>query len=394
MDVGDHPDARGADGVAAGLEPARGVDGEIRAELGDAAGGELPALARLGEAQVLVVHNLGDREAVVALGDVDLLGGVRHAGHLVGRLGRLARGAEGREVPGRVELGVPVPGGHRIGDAAEDRVGVGELGRQVSAREDRRGGAVGRRAAVEEPERLRHLGLLLVLLGGDLLLEVRLGVERAVVVVLQRHGPERLLRRAVLLHVAGGQEREHPRRGPSLGEHRVSPVHGLGHEAPPRRDLAHLLRSDRQDQVVLARGHRERRVPHRLDPGGAVGGHARDGDGKEIQRVGDEGAGIPLEAVEHRLVAAEPGRLELLRFDLGVGQGLRDRLEHHIGEALVKVLTELDDPGPDDRDFPAQSHAALPTLAASFARRVRREPPLHYRRSGRRRKPIVCRKEC
>src|SRR5581483_11637281 len=97
-----------ADGMAAGLEPARRVDRQVAAQPGHAAGSELPALAGPGEPQVLVVDDLGDREAVVALGDVDLAGRVADAGHGVGGPGRLAGGLEGGEAPAGIELRVPV----------------------------------------------------------------------------------------------------------------------------------------------------------------------------------------------------------------------------------------------------------------------------------------------
>ena len=48
-----------------------------------------PGLAVLAEAEILVVHDLGGREAVVQLDQVDVVRA--EAGHLVGRLGRQAR---------------------------------------------------------------------------------------------------------------------------------------------------------------------------------------------------------------------------------------------------------------------------------------------------------------
>src|SRR5262249_59778355 len=99
VDVGDHALPRRPDRVAARLEPARRVDGQIATQSGDAVLCVAPPRAGLRKAEIFVVHDLGDGEAVVALGDVDLLRGVADSGHRVGGLRGLARRAEGREVP-------------------------------------------------------------------------------------------------------------------------------------------------------------------------------------------------------------------------------------------------------------------------------------------------------
>src|SRR5215510_13957899 len=202
VDVVDHANARRADGMAARLEPARRVHGQRATEPRLPRLHRPPAGARLEEAKVLVVHDLGDGEAVVALRDLDLLGRIADARHVIGRLGGLPRGTERGEAPRRVELRVPVPRRYRVGDPADNRVLVGELGSELRAGEDGRGGAVGGGTAVEEPERLGDLGRLRVHLRGDFLLEVCLGVQRAVVVVLGRYRPQRCLARSVLLVVA------------------------------------------------------------------------------------------------------------------------------------------------------------------------------------------------
>src|SRR2546426_2893046 len=73
-DLADLGRARGADRMALGLEPARGVHGDLAAEARPALLGREPARARLEEAQPLGGDDLGDREAVVQLDDVDVLG--------------------------------------------------------------------------------------------------------------------------------------------------------------------------------------------------------------------------------------------------------------------------------------------------------------------------------
>jgi hypothetical protein len=92
------------------------------------------------------------------------------------------------------------------------------------------------------------------------------------------------------------------------------------------------------------------------------------GKGKRIEGIGNEGAGIALEAVEHGLVAAEPGGLELARLDLRVGHGQVDGLEDHVGEALVEVLAELDRPGADDGNLAAESAHGLLLCAPRLPR--------------------------
>ena len=126
----------------------------------------------------------------------------------------------------------------------------------------------------------------------------------------------------------------------------MAPLHRLGDEASARRHLAHLLGAHHQDQVVLPRRDRERRVPHGLHPRGAVGRHARDRDRREAERVADEGAGVALVPVEEGLVGPEPPGLELPGLHPGVAHGERRGLVDHVGVRLVEVLPESDVPVP------------------------------------------------
>ena len=66
-DLGDHADTGGAHRVAARLEAAGEIERYVAAERGGAALEQLDSPARLGDAEVLGVDALGDREAVVAL---------------------------------------------------------------------------------------------------------------------------------------------------------------------------------------------------------------------------------------------------------------------------------------------------------------------------------------
>src|SRR5262249_13842019 len=86
----DPADTARADGVSERLEAAARVDRDVATDgrppfLGELAAGALPA-----EAQILRVRDLGPREAVVHLGEVDVLRG--DAGHRIGRRGGLLRG--------------------------------------------------------------------------------------------------------------------------------------------------------------------------------------------------------------------------------------------------------------------------------------------------------------
>src|SRR5687768_11482535 len=134
----------------------------------------------------------------------------------------------------------------------------------------------------------------------------------------------------------------------------MTAIDRLRDEAAARWHLAHLLGTDGENDVVLTRGDRQCRVAHRFDPGSAVRRDARDRNGKEVERVGDESAGVSLVAVQHRLVTAEPGSLEPPSLDLCVSERQGYGFEHHVGEALVEVFTELDDAAADDGDLPTE----------------------------------------
>ena len=86
VDLVDHSDAAGSNGVAEALEAAVGVYGKVALE-GKSAGLHVPAAgATATETQVLVDDELGDGEAVVDHGKVDFFPGTGDAGFLVGGL--------------------------------------------------------------------------------------------------------------------------------------------------------------------------------------------------------------------------------------------------------------------------------------------------------------------
>src|SRR5213076_613746 len=100
----DHAHAGRAHRVAVGLEPARGIHRLLAAEIGAPLLDEPAALAARAEAQVLVVQDLGDGEAVVHLGEVDLRW--RHLRLRVGLLGGAHRGLEAEVVEARLVVGL------------------------------------------------------------------------------------------------------------------------------------------------------------------------------------------------------------------------------------------------------------------------------------------------
>src|SRR5262249_35627764 len=67
-----HPDAGRADRMPVRLQPTGGIDGLLASERGAAVLDEPPALSPCAEPEILVVQDLGDGEAVVHLGEVDL----------------------------------------------------------------------------------------------------------------------------------------------------------------------------------------------------------------------------------------------------------------------------------------------------------------------------------
>ena len=149
----DHAHAGGAGRMAEGLQPAVGVHRQLAVERERAARDVLLRRALLAEAEVLVGEQLGEREAVVHLGDVDLLPRVRDAGlrvDLLGRdLGRASSAGSRSSGPpaGSATSAMPM--------RPHQDVVVAEALRELAPRDDRGGGAVGLRGAVVEAERPR-----------------------------------------------------------------------------------------------------------------------------------------------------------------------------------------------------------------------------------------------
>ncbi len=330
------------DRMPLGKQPAGGVhrdpsvEGRLPLQRGN------PSFALVEEAEILDVEDLGDGEAVVDLSDVDVAGS--HAGHLIGA----TRGVHGRgetDEPGLlVQIGVigrdPEPGYvHR-----PVREVAGTLGRG----EDHSRSTVGLRAAVEQTQRIAHRGSIEDLLGGDLVAEVRIGVEGAVVVVLDRHRGQHLAGRAELRHVSGGEGGEEHRGGFTAGVDGVS-ARRAGEQTFLGGLVAHLLHTDHEHDVVHARCNRHRADSEGVAAGGA--GVLDPGAGDPVQPDGarDRVASDALLAPQRPALGGDEYSVDrrsvesvVHRRDCGV-----ERAPCHVLIGLVEQLTHLDQPRAD-----------------------------------------------
>ena len=183
-------------------EATAGVDGDASGQRRVAFEARPPAVTLVEEAEVFDVEDLGDGEAVVHLGAVDVAR--TDPGHGVRAL---------RCHPCDLDLGeaVLLVQVWMIGCHTEpghvNRL-VGELTGSLRSDEQDGGGAVGLRAAVEQMQRMAHGRRLQHVVDRDLVLEVRVRIARAVVVVLHRDRCEHLACGAELVHVAGRERRE------------------------------------------------------------------------------------------------------------------------------------------------------------------------------------------
>ena len=109
IDLVDHTEAGGADGVAETDEAAVGIDGEVAFE-GEGTVEDIAAgLAGGREVEVFVDDELGDGETIVDQGEVELGAGVVEAGLVVGVLS----GAEGLGEVGEIPVGAEEGRGRR-----------------------------------------------------------------------------------------------------------------------------------------------------------------------------------------------------------------------------------------------------------------------------------------
>ena len=329
-----------------GEEPARRVHGDAAVERGLSLERCRTALPFLHEAQVLDVEDLGDREAVVHFGHVHVAR--PDARHLVGAPASQSGGGQPDEGRLLVEVGM-------VGSHPEPRHVhglVGELVRPLGAGEDDRSRTVGLRAAVEQPQRAAHHGRGQHLLDGHLALEVGVGVETSVVMVLHGHRCQHLGCGPELVHVAGGERCEQHGCGLAAVVERVA-RRGPGEQPLLRGLVAHLLHADDEHHVVHAARHHhgadaEGVGPRRtgvLHPGAGDSGQpdgARHGVSPDAllapqgAALGSDDAGVDLPWVETLVDTRQRS-----------GEGARG----HLLVALVEQLTHLDEACPDDGDL-------------------------------------------
>ena len=331
-DFAEHAAAGGADGMAEALQATAGVDRDLAVDVRVTLADELRAFALLTELKILAVQDLGDGEAVVHLGEVDLLGGVLDPRLLVRLLRRGLRRREAQPVEGS-----PI---HRQQGVHGQRVGLGHrvivlvlalLG-DLGPGDHQRGRPVGHAAAVEAPQGPGDHGGVHRRLQGDGTPEVGLGVKGAVLVVLDGYASQILPGPAVLVEATRGQQSEHG-RGAGAAHHRVPHVHGQAGAA----HVHELLDSAGQHHVVGSGGDRKAGVAEGIHARGTEVLHARGRLSEELEGLGGDTAAQAGEIVE----VAHPGRFDVVRGDPGIVHRLEGGLHHQVFGVLLPELTEL-----------------------------------------------------
>ena len=289
------------------------------------------------------------------LRDVNVAARVGNPGLLVDIPRRGDGGLPGEEIEVRIGLRI---GGQGDTDTFHEYRVCAETARQVAARDDGGGGAVGLGGAVVQGERPGYHAPLERLVHGDLFLQHALGRQRAIVVVLHGDLCQFLAPRAVGLEVACTAQRK-----PACGRHRQAAraIHmhaGAGHAA-----ILGLVKPDHEHRIVHPGGYHRHAVTKRIRAGSAVVLHERHGPVEQLQRLGDlRGTPRGIDRAAHHRVDAGMGIV-----DAGVGVGLVRRLDDHVLGALVPVLAELAAAHADDGDLVADrlAHDAPPAPTAS-----------------------------
>src|SRR5213594_1064325 len=239
--------------------------------------------------------------------------------------------------------------------------------------------SVGERCAVEQAERLRDPGRLQDRLERDFLLELSLGIQGAILVILHRDGGHLLPRRAVLVHVSRGHHRV------QAGERR--PEDGLpllvrgGREDLRGLDLAdvrHLLRAAHDDDVVHPGrdGESGLEESYRAACAAAFDADRREVHVREARIIGDEGRHMLLVDEFPRGHVADVHRVDVLRAELRVLDRLQPGLDPEVPEGAIPQLPELRLADADDRDVPHRPRppASRSCRGTSRTSRSRRRP--------------------
>ena len=230
-----------------------------------------------------------------------------------------------------------------------------KTGASVNSRARRRvheedgGRAVGLRAAVEQVQRMTHGRRLDHVFDRDLVLEVRVRVARAVVVVLHRDRRQHLARRPELVHVAGRERCEQHGRGLAPREDRVA-GRGARQQALFARLVAHLLHADDEHDVVDAARDRHGADAKRIGSRRARVLDAGARDAHQTDRGGDRVAADAFLTPERAPLGRDERGLDLRGLEALV-DALHRGVEgagRHLLVALVEELTHLDQSGADD----------------------------------------------
>ena len=182
---------------------AAGVDRDAATEVDLAAGDERSALALGAEPPVLELHEDGDREAVVHLGDVDVLraepgSGVERLGHRLRRQLGDAVTHQHRELDAGLRVRDAV-----LGDGPDEHRFLAQVSGPIGARDDDRARAVGLEAEVVEPQRSGdHPGRQVVVHRQRAVVHLCTGIGVRPLPARQRDLAELLVGRPVLEHVA------------------------------------------------------------------------------------------------------------------------------------------------------------------------------------------------
>src|SRR2546427_6388760 len=330
--------AGSADRLTAGLQATRGVDGNLAVQRGEAVRGRRAAFPLLDEPEVLNREDLGDREVVVHFGDLDVL---RLESRLLERaLPRDDRRVHHRQVAPIVQRQEIA----RLSGAGDSDRGVGELAGLLHLAQDHGRGAIGKGRAVEHPERLGDPRGMQHRVERDLLLELGLRIQRAVLVILHRDSGHLFPGRVVLVHVTAGHHRV--QAGQRRAEHGLPFLVRGGRQDLRGLDLAdvrHLLRAADDHDVVHPGRNREARL-HERD--GAARAATFDADCRKVhvreaRIIRDEGGHVLLVDELPRRHVADVHRIDVLGTELRVLDRLQPGLDAEVPERTVPEFSEL-----------------------------------------------------
>ena len=338
----------GSDGVTEGKESTTSVDGNTTIKVSSAAANELLGLAVLAESEGLVHEELGDGEAIVDLGNLEV--GTLDASGLKSTASSNTAGGHASVVGG---VKVEVSGGlGKGGDLGE--LGTSELLGSLLGDEDHGGSTVGDLRAIRDAE----VGLVLlvgkevgVLVGGDVgPLQGHLGgvhVGKGVLVTVGvgldgDHGG--ILGGEVsgggdVLHTAGKEARE----GEVIDATLAGVVGGTGEVVTTlaRGDGGLDLRSDGESDV----GSGADGVVGNLDGKGTTGACTLDTHGGLVQEVGvsTDGSGTHVSLVDEELSSevSDGNTVDVLSLDSGVLEGIVDSLGGELLNGGVLLLAEV-----------------------------------------------------